>query len=321
MTRIGRNAPCPCGSGKKVKHCCGERASLYPPSPGRPLHLIDERLVEDMLAFAKNRFGRKWLTEAMQAYLLEEMEFEPEQLQFFAPWAVHHWRVDGRPVREWFLAEQGSRLTQAERDWLRAQASVVVTLWEIQEVRKGEGVVMKDRLGGQTCFVHEVTGSQTLRVWDTVLGRVVDSGGVAVFCGLYPRTLPPLRAAEVEWSAREILGARGERVPREELAREGMDLELIHLWMDAVLDLELAPLVMPSLTNTDGDPLLLTTDHFIDSPLPVFKGKTPREVVRTEDGRRALEVLLKELEYRESGLPELQRVDFAPLRGELGLPT
>jgi SEC-C motif-containing protein len=24
--KVGRNAPCPCGSGKKFKHCCGQRA-------------------------------------------------------------------------------------------------------------------------------------------------------------------------------------------------------------------------------------------------------------------------------------------------------
>jgi len=24
--KVGRNAPCPCGSGKKHKHCCGRRA-------------------------------------------------------------------------------------------------------------------------------------------------------------------------------------------------------------------------------------------------------------------------------------------------------
>src|ERR1700690_1613730 len=27
MAQIGRNAPCPCGSGKKFKHCCGGGAS------------------------------------------------------------------------------------------------------------------------------------------------------------------------------------------------------------------------------------------------------------------------------------------------------
>jgi hypothetical protein len=24
--KVGRNAPCPCGSGRKFKHCCGKRA-------------------------------------------------------------------------------------------------------------------------------------------------------------------------------------------------------------------------------------------------------------------------------------------------------
>ncbi|MBN1402737.1 MAG: SEC-C domain-containing protein [Anaerolineae bacterium] len=25
-TKVGRNDPCPCGSGLKYKHCCGKRA-------------------------------------------------------------------------------------------------------------------------------------------------------------------------------------------------------------------------------------------------------------------------------------------------------
>ena len=30
MTTVGRNAPCPCGSGKKYKHCCGAKAKRTP---------------------------------------------------------------------------------------------------------------------------------------------------------------------------------------------------------------------------------------------------------------------------------------------------
>ncbi|MDA8390027.1 MAG: SEC-C metal-binding domain-containing protein [Gammaproteobacteria bacterium] len=35
MTKIGRNDPCPCGSGKKYKHCCREQAQTRTrvPSP------------------------------------------------------------------------------------------------------------------------------------------------------------------------------------------------------------------------------------------------------------------------------------------------
>ncbi|WP_363324062.1 SEC-C metal-binding domain-containing protein [uncultured Rikenella sp.] len=27
--KIGRNTPCPCGSGKKAKHCCGTKTKYY----------------------------------------------------------------------------------------------------------------------------------------------------------------------------------------------------------------------------------------------------------------------------------------------------
>ena len=33
MTKIGRNAPCLCGSGKKYKHCCWLRERATPPIP------------------------------------------------------------------------------------------------------------------------------------------------------------------------------------------------------------------------------------------------------------------------------------------------
>ncbi|MFM8796844.1 MAG: SEC-C metal-binding domain-containing protein, partial [Betaproteobacteria bacterium] len=28
-TKVGRNEPCPCGSGKKIKKCCGSPADLH----------------------------------------------------------------------------------------------------------------------------------------------------------------------------------------------------------------------------------------------------------------------------------------------------
>jgi hypothetical protein len=264
-----RNDPCPCGSGKKLKRCCGELARHYSPGPGTPLHLLDERLSNEMLAFAFRRFGPQWLHDAREEYFLgldPVQEAEPDQLQLFVPWAMHHWRIEGRPVREWFLAEQGGHLTEAERAWLLAQASTVVTLWEVREVRPGEGVTVTDLLGDETHFVHEVKGSRTLHVWNTVLGRVVAQGGISVVCGMYPRTLPPTESVEVLREMRRHLHVRDGRVPREQLARQGVDLELIHLWMEAVWDLEHRPFVMPQLTNTDGDPLLPTEEVFSFEP-------------------------------------------------------
>ena len=45
--------------------------------------------------------------------------------------------------------------------------------------------------------VRETSGSQTLVRRDAVLARLVDHGGVSLFCGTHPRVLPPWEAAEV----------------------------------------------------------------------------------------------------------------------------
>ena len=54
MTQIGRNALCPCGSGKKYKRCCGEQASpvlvASNESPAEAPPMMDRRAMERGLA-------------------------------------------------------------------------------------------------------------------------------------------------------------------------------------------------------------------------------------------------------------------------------
>ncbi|MDY7231312.1 SEC-C metal-binding domain-containing protein [Hyalangium rubrum] len=287
MSAHWRNAPCPCGSGKKAKHCCGSRADPSVDAPGAWLHGMDERLVGEMVAFGHQRFGREWLTEPTEAYF-PLRRFEREDFQLFMPWVVNHWRVEGRPMREWFLEERGDRLREVERGWLQAQAAAVVTLWEVRQVREGEGVGVKDLLGGEERFVHEVRGSRMVQLRDVMLGRVVDYEGLSVFCGMHPNTLPPRAAHEVERTARRALRVRSGGVPHRKLAGDGVALGLIHLWMTEVLELELQP--PPTLVNTDGELLLLTADDF------TFSAK-----VRT----RVLEALLslEGAELNQEGVP------------------
>ncbi|HEX8704177.1 MAG TPA: SEC-C domain-containing protein [Myxococcaceae bacterium] len=457
MATLPRNAPCACGSGKKVKQCCGAHERVVALAPGAAIHRRDERLVKRMVTFATERFGREWLLEPMEAYFLLR-QLEQDDLQLFMPWVTNHWRVQGRPVREWFLEECGDKLTEAEHDWLLAQAGTVLSVWEVLQVYEGEGVRVKDLLCGEERIVHEVKGSRTVTFREAMLARVVDHEGLSVFCGVYPRTLPPREADAVVRAVRGELRVRGGGlVPREKLAAEGADLGLIHLWTEAVLELEKEEDLPPLLVNLDGEPLLFTTDRFtfppgertrvlerlrglegaelfyagppvdivfrkmrgklsgvfhagnegffvgravveqgrlrlesnsvqradalrarveaacegllthqerehaepqalleeaetaaqalgeelpdpepellealrelkaqhyagwVDAPLPVLKGKTPREAVRTPAGRRRVELLLKELEHCEALLPESERTDLTPLRGELGL--
>lgn len=56
-----------------------------------------------------------------------------------------------------------------------------------------------------------------------------------------------------------------------------------------------------------------------DHPLPALRGLTARAAIRTKQGRRMVDTLLKEMENHESRLPEAQRFDFNIIRRDLGL--
>jgi hypothetical protein len=57
-----------------------------------------------------------------------------------------------------------------------------------------------------------------------------------------------------------------------------------------------------------------------DSPLPALKGKTPRDAVSTSAGRKAVDALLRDMEYRTASSPDMAGTyDFGKLRRALGL--
>ena len=83
-TKIGRNDPCPCGSGKKYKHCCRERAEAQtrmpspvqgaPDAPVHTPHRADTR--EDTAVWVESELDRasNAVIDQIRAGQLEEAE-------------------------------------------------------------------------------------------------------------------------------------------------------------------------------------------------------------------------------------------------------
>lgn len=270
-TRVARNAPCPCGSGKKYNRCCltkdeSERmgsedpAMAVPESRGARLHRMDERVVDEMMRFAARRFG----SALLQA---EEDFFDPgKALELLIPWTLYHFPIEGKPVFEWFLEEEAGRLSGDSRAWLEAQRASWLSIWEVTGVDPGRGrLSLKDLLSGQERTVEEVDATETLVRRDVVLGRVVDDGGISVLCGLFPSILPPMEAAEV---VRQVRGRlrRKRAVPVERLRDAKIGRYMIGVWEDAVEELRVRRSVPPILQNTDGEDMLFTIDHFSFEP-------------------------------------------------------
>ena len=259
--RVGRNDLCPCGSGRKYKKCHLplDEAEASGQAARDAAPYLDDRLVPNLSRFAMARFGSKWRR------FTKDFDGASDVLQLAIPWSVFHYRVDGATVLDWYRREKGQRLSRAEDAWLEAQRASWLSVWEVTDVKPGASLTLRDLLTGETRNVSDVTASQALVVRDAILGRVVDHEGVSLLRGVHPRSLPPIVAAEVVRRARGRL-RRKRAVPVDRVRDEAIGRYLIRRWEETVAELDARHEVPPQLCNTDGDPILLTTDHFDIAP-------------------------------------------------------
>ena len=261
VPKPGRNVPCPCGSGRKYKKCClaKDQEAGAEQRDQQAGHDLDDYLIHELIEFGYVRYGMAW-----RSFTRDFVDAQ-ETLQLAIPWSVCHFRIEGQSVLEAYLEESPRRLSRAERGWLEAQQAAWLSLWEVSDVERGVSITLRDLLTDETRCVHEVSGSQTLVARDVLLARIVDHKGTSLLCGSHPRPLPPAPAAEVLRRARGRL-RRKRAVPVERLRDEAVGRYLIRRWEEAVEDLDAAYAARqansPEIQNTDGDPLLLTIDHF-----------------------------------------------------------
>lgn len=287
----GRNDPCPCGSGRKYKRCCepsDTHRTSSQVSGADAAKDADRQLTDRLLRFAKMRYGGAWFSSALNGFSGGESErVEELELQLVVPLAYYLFPdAEGqRPVAEAFLEDQGSRLPAKLHDVLEAQLEAYASVWEVRRIESGVGVHVVDLLTTEERFVHEVSASRLLTPRLALLARVVDTGGISFFAGIHPQPLEPREADLVVREARRICRVRTRPVNRNRLRELLTQLALIHLWRELVDQSRNRP--MPQFTNTDGDPLVVTTDYFeIDNTDPGVLLSRLRSLDGAEDPQR-----------------------------------
>ena len=254
---IGRNEPCPCGSGKKYKRCCLAADEQAARPPGQDLHDLDQRLFVAMGRWARRRFP----AETAGAYDEYPIDFgeRDEHLPLFAAWVTYERKLEGRVLADWYLEERGRNLMTHERAWLTAQLASWLSVWEVVEVEPGKSIRLRDKLTGGERTVSEVSGSQTLSPHLLLLARVVDHAGLSLLIGMHPSPLTPEAGQDTLDLIRTELGLAKTATP-DELRAGDRPTRLIEIWQDAVEDIESRPL--PRLQNTDGEDLVLIEDRY-----------------------------------------------------------
>ncbi len=258
--RVGRNEPCPCGSGKKYKKCHLDADTGKNAVPAvSPIRELDERMVATLLDWVDGPFDGDLASKRLPFV-------DPEStVGLFAPWLVYVYEVRGRSIADWFLQEPGNRLSSEERAWLVAQQSAWLSVWEVESVTPGRGMRARDLLSGAVRDIVEAGVSSAMNVRECLLARVVDHSGVFVFSGTHPQPLPPRDAASVVQKARKRLRRKND-IPAERLRNAAFAAYLIRRWEDACDEMLERQSVRPTVCNTDGDPILQTTDHFCFDP-------------------------------------------------------
>ncbi len=275
----GRNDPCPCGSGRKHKHCCLPKDEAVAPDEltWRRVRRAIETLGSDLVREAAHHFGEAGLDEAWDEFNLFEAEepFDPDSpfVTLFFSWFLHDWLPDPHDTEvppsahdltaaQAYLNRSGSRLDPIARRYVEACCAVPFSFHEVIDCRPGQGMRLRDVLLGTEVDVIERTGSQTLRVGDIVFAKVVPIEGIALIEGMGPTAIPPARKLELI-ELRKKLGTQQSLFGTDTL--RDFDFELRGTYLGIAESLLNPPL--PELRNTDGDPLEMHTLIFeLDAP-------------------------------------------------------
>jgi hypothetical protein len=311
--KIGRNDPCPCGSGKKYKRCCLEQRNASYGIWARQRDASDE-LTREMMRFAARKFGNQ-IGEAWQDFHATDLPLpfdeRSHEAQIFMPYFLFHWDpqkrrsgkgavTKGGIVARWFTLERAGKLSDMERLLLEQATTQPVTFFEVLRTDGDERIGLRDILLGTETEVIEHSASRSLRKGDIVYGQVWKLQGLSILGSLAPICIPPTWKAEVFELRKKLRGkiAKQNRdLGAEDLVRYADRIRLTYLIIRDALNRP------PRLTNTDGDPLVFHTLNFrIESPEAAFEALAPLAMGRSKED------LLAEAEFDGTG--RLRAVNF-----------
>jgi SEC-C motif-containing protein len=283
MAKIGRNDPCPCGSGKKYKHCCyAKKFELLRPEVSygddadwNKIRRTEGVVVHAILDCAVRRYGKAVLLAAKDEFGLWG-DFEVDELHLetiFLPWVAFNWIADtdevGLPERTLpdqplgleYLEENADELDEYQQAFIRLACSQPYSFFVVTDSVAGKSLGIRDLFLDRTFTLKEAKASRTLQRGDIVFSRVLLLEDQTIMVGMAPIRLPPsehLLLLDIRDGLKKRLRKGGKQLNQQLLF--DFDLEIRHVYLDAVERLTNPPPLQ--LQNTDGDPLSFVKLYF-----------------------------------------------------------
>ena len=199
MPKIGRNDPCPCGSGKKYKQCHLPIEEAAAAEQLRLRRSVDTLLPKIIMAAQAQvgaipaAFDRFWEGKYTPAQLEDLDDLEGRGGERFLTWFAFDYPLeDGQALVERLAAgdaglsdsdhdqadDQGDSpdLTDVEARLLRDWANVRLRPYLAQSVRKGQGLQVSDLLDERTYEVDDQAASRRVEPGEVVVAHLVPAG-------------------------------------------------------------------------------------------------------------------------------------------------
>ncbi|HUS69701.1 MAG TPA: SEC-C domain-containing protein [Anaerolineae bacterium] len=286
MTKTGRNDPCPCGSGKKYKHCC-----LRQETAGKSEAMGRDRawdtMIEKLLDFSREARFRKDLEAAFdlfwnRSYTIEQVsELAPAQIMNFLDWYAHDYRTadDGQRIVEIFLDEKGPALSQQERDLLRGDSEALLSAFEVTSLEEGQVIGLRDVFQDLETQLPHTPSLQGIKAGQLLLARLALSNGYRRFSWI-SALIPPEVVADFKAHINEMFDLYQEEHFKASWAQ--FLRERSYLFNHYLLELrgEVAPprILLPYAERAEGGPrpTVLTLENIgpKERPSVVVPGRT-----------------------------------------------
>ena len=278
MSAVGRNDPCPCGSGKKFKRCCGaarvnrskagyteaERESAI----GALARFARRAEFEQDLAVGRTLFwppseemveGRVGEYSSRPMVLINEHNFLTLDVEI----------KDGKTLIDLFLERRAPSLSQGERSFLEDLRRTHVGLYEVLDSRPRTGLHLRDLwVSDQEYWVEEHAGSSQLCRSDVLAARISrrPSGTHVLEGDIYP--FPARMKARILGQLEaDKLAAEGCRPPLSpEAFLKRVTFRFHHLWLQS---LDPSP---PELATSDESALEPTVMRYdVQNPIALVR--------------------------------------------------
>ena len=310
--KTGRNAPCPCGSGKKYKKCCLHKDEADDFLYSRISQCYNS-LIDKMLDFVYAEMRQGILNAAMDDFLFQDKMEDNEYYlllnefsQLISHWSLFVWNIEKEDYKKFdgdiqlpanatiadlYMRKMMNKIDSMEKTIIQSVSGVPFSFYEISSVASGVGFTCHDILTGQTKTVSEHKASSYLDSGDILFGSIAQVLDIEMLLGASPIKFSLSRKPEIidlRSSIKEECGVITEDVLKK------YDIEMRSVFLDMYERASRPPL----LVNTDGDTILLLSLHYA-----------------IEDSEEAFEALhhLCPVETREELLTDAQFDDFGKL--------